>query len=583
MSDRKFTVTTPYTFAQLCSNLNKFRIPPYQRSYAWKQKQINELWESIVSSENNYFIGNLVFLEATSDNEDRFEVIDGQQRLFTICLLLASIKNEYMAIDARDTVEEEWKRKRIDDIDDEMLLHKEGKFPFKESLRLLPGKENLMEVYKGIIENNQEVLSKISSGHDNNQLLFIRNFKALKNLVKEYSREGKKLDRLDRLLDKICSLLFIVIVCSSDNDAFEIFEGLNSTGIDLTVSDLIKNAVIQAAKTSSSRISAEAKWNEIEALFESTSIPMFSRFLRHQWISEEGYITGNSLFRAIKEKKLKNKEGHEIVAYVDEMLEDVKAYVGFRDARQESFLLNNISLTSLEIIKNFRLLDIEQIYEVILAYYNKKINTKSYTDRYFNRDLSNLWIFAFRAKILSINPSVYEREFAAHCVLVKEFKGGQYENMSKEFNRTLQNLVKDDDNFIERFPHELSYLSDNTLVKYILSKLMTSFDKEIRFSRPTIEHILPQEPVKWKLTKKDIEDFVERIGNLTLLHENDNSRAGNETVEYKYKNVYSKSKFKFNQNLKGWVEKFKKDCKSAIEERGLSLGMEVNKIWRIKE
>jgi uncharacterized protein with ParB-like and HNH nuclease domain len=582
MSDRKFTITTPYTFAELCNNLHKFRIPPYQRSYSWKQKQINELWESMITSENNYFIGNLVFLEATSDSEDRFEIIDGQQRLFTISLLLASIRNEYMGISVKTTTEEDWKRKRINDIDDKMLLYNEDKFPFKESLRLLPGKENLMQVYQVIIENNQEALAKINSEHDDNKLLFIRNFKVLKNLVTEYISEGKKLERLDQLLEKISNLLFIVIVCSSDNDAFEIFEGLNSTGIDLTVSDLIKNAVIQAAKTSTSRISAEAKWNEIESLFESTSIPMFSRFLRHQWISEEGYVTGNKLFKVIKEKKLKNKEGHEIVAYVDELLKDVKTYVGFRDVRQESYLLNNISLSSLEIIRNFRLLDIEQIYEVILAYYKKKINTKEYTDRIFNRDLSNLWIFAFRAKILSINPSDYERKFAEHCVTVREFKGEEYEDMSKEFNKILRDLVKDDDNFIEKFPTELEYTSESALIKFILSKLMTFYDKEIKFSKPTIEHILPQDPTKWKLTKEEVKDYVEHIGNLTLLHDNDNSKAGNETMKYKYENVYSKSAFKFNQNLKEWVDKFQEDYKSAIEERGLSLAKEINKLWEIK-
>lgn len=582
MAERRFTATTPYTFDQLCTNLGKFMIPPFQRAYTWKPKQINELWESLTTSEAGYFIGNLVFLEATQGSEERFQIIDGQQRLFTVSLLLTALRDEYFTVLPKTTTDEDWKCKRISDIDDKMLYFKENKFPFKESLRLLPGKENLLAIYKSIIFHEEEDLLRNSNEHDDNKTQFVRNFKIIKNLVRMYVDTGKKLEKLDELLEKISNLLFIVIVCSSDNDAYEIFEGLNSTGIDLSVSDLVKNAVIQAAKTSASRQSCELKWTEIESLFEATSMPMFSRFLRHQWISEEGYITGNKLFRAIKEKKLKGREGYEIVEYVEDLLQSAKAYIGFRDAIYESFLLTKISVSGLESIKNFRYLDTDQVYEVILAYYKKKLTSSAYENKYFIKDLNNLWAFAFRAKIMSLNPSEYEKIFADHCITIRNYKGQDFKNMSNDFNQELTELVKNDDVFIERFAHELKYTSDVELIGYILSVIMSKYDRDIKISKPTIEHILPKDPTKWNLSKEEIVDYVDDIGNLTLLHETDNSAAGNETIKNKYAKVYINSKFLFNKDLKDWIEKFEKDYKLAIQNRGRSLGEIANDIWTIR-
>jgi len=71
-----------------------------------------------------------------------------------------------------------------------------------------------------------------------------------------------------------------------------------------------------------------------------------------------------------------------------------------------------------------------------------------------------------------------------------------------------------------------------------LEEIMRSEDPEIAINKPSIEHILPLEPNKWGLKRKDIQEFVNSIGNLTILTENDNTKLGNETLEYKIEKVY---------------------------------------------
>lgn len=97
----KFTDTHPYTYSSFCSTYKTFLIPHFQRAFKWKNKQINDLWESMITNEKEYFIGNIVCLAASQESDNRVVIIDGQQRLFTISLMLSVIKDESVAIKAR--------------------------------------------------------------------------------------------------------------------------------------------------------------------------------------------------------------------------------------------------------------------------------------------------------------------------------------------------------------------------------------------------------------------------------------------------------------------------------------------------
>jgi len=581
----KFSDTLPQTFSQFCENYKKFLIPPFQRAYAWSNKQINDLWEGIISNDNEYFIGNLVCLEASEDTEGRLQIIDGQQRLFTITLFLLAVKNEYGAIKFKGKAEKE-RIEKSKKVIHRFLFFEQFTHPFKEELRFLPGKSNLKEIYGELLVGGIDVDSEDDlKDLDDNQIKYVKNYKTIRKLVQHYIKENN-FEKLDDLLEKITALLFIVIICKSDNDAYNIFEGLNATGIGLSVADLVKNAVLHAVKGIPAKGAVEDNWEQIESIFEATKVSNFPKYLRHQWISREGYVNNSKLFGAIKSSKLHKKNNEEIIVYTKELLEDAKAYSGFLYKQMENNLFSSKKVDDEVVrqIEKFRYLDIEQVYEVILAYYNKLIHTKAYTNKQFCKDLRNLWIFAFRARVISVNPSEYEKKFAEHCQTIKEFSKKEMDRMSVTFYADLKKLVDKDSVFIENFASDIKYKygAGNRLIRYLLETIMRQDNPSIKISEPTIEHIIPLEPEKWGLSKKDVNDFVNDVGNLTLLHDTDNGTLQNEIIDVKIKKVYSKSPFEMNRKLCGLQKDFEQNPKETVRIRGLELANLASKVFKME-
>ena len=106
----------------------------------------------------------------------------------------------------------------------------------------------------------------------------------------------------------------------------------------------------------------------------------------------------------------------------------------------------------------------------------------------------------------------------------------------------------------------------------------------IKFEDPTIEHILPQNPKKvhWELEASDVKDFVDNVGNLTILYSKDNKVLGNSPMKVKIEKVFSKSLFKMNKNLGKLQKGLEDNPEKTIEERGYELAKKANKIWALK-
>jgi len=582
---RKILRTQDVKFTELCLPDSKFLIPFFQRAFEWKNKQIGELWDSIISSEPEYFIGVMVLLDKSKQADDRYIIVDGQQRLITISLFLSAIKNEFNTVKVSDSMQKKGREKHVKAIES-LLKYSSPSNPLEESLRLLPSRPNLQKVFSEIVEDPAPENLKLSA-YDENQKTYLRGYNFIQKLVKEYTDGPNKYNKLSELYIKVSSQLLIQIICQSDGDAYELFEGLNATGLGLTVADLVKNAVMQAAsKASKSSVETiEKKWEEIEKVFENTKIPLFPRFLRHQWISREGYITAGRLYDEIKANKLQGRSYQEISDYTEEILRDAEVYAGFRFDRYEHFLNasgEELSKHSVELIKTFRFLDIEQAYELLLAYFNKFKSDKNYSTKQLENDLDKLLTFCLRARFISINPSDYERKFADHCVTVHSYKKKHTDRMSLGFYKTLAGMVDRDDEFKENFVL-LAYKpnSDNRFIQYILETIFAHEEPTIKISKPTIEHILPRDPTGWGLKLEDVESYVNKIGNLTLLHEKDNQKLGNSPMKDKVTKVYSKSHFKMNKELGKRQKEFEQDPGKAIERRDTELAKIASRIWKL--
>ncbi|MBU0649095.1 HNH endonuclease family protein, partial [Patescibacteria group bacterium] len=226
-------------------------------------------------------------------------------------------------------------------------------------------------------------------------------------------------------------------------------------------------------------------------------------------------------------------------------------------------------LTIGKYLKAFPLLDSDQIYEVLLAYCRKFSKTEKYTKLMLGSDLRKLWNLGLMIKIISsVNPSKYEKKFADRCKNLANYNGKNFTSESNKFYADLWGLVKDKkDEFIQNFNDILVYRKDNDsnneLIRFILLTLYQRDDnKGITYEVKTVEHILSQ-------SKYEQEDFLHRIGNLTILSMEMNRAASNKDFDSKYKEYYSKDIFNQNKNLNKYP--FDTDPVLAISRRARDL------------
>ena len=577
-----FVDTKPYTYSTLCDAYKKFAMPHNQRPYAWKPSHVGELWDAIRESDQGHFIGNLVCLAPSEDTDDSLVIIDGQQRLTTISLFLIAFKiilNERQADNFSKDIDE-----ILNLIDDNLYWRNPRNH--KNVPRLKPGKENLQIIYQNLLEKNNENLYDIAGENlDGNQSRYFANLKYILAILKKEIKD-KKEQEIDVIIQKLLSVQFIAIVVKSENDIYDLFEGLNSTGLGLSVADLLKNAVLKSTSSKSIRGEIEKNWNQIEAYFENTKTALFPKFLRHYWISRNGLISTSRLFKMIKKEKIEHKRGDDVLEFTKELLKDTQIYIGLRfDDYEENLTLIKKDEKTKRIQRVFRYLNgLDQVYAVLLSFYNKKLQDEEYKLAVFREDLKRLLYFAILAKYVSVNPSDYEKIFASMCEISSSKFGNDYrEKIGSKFKK-LFTLVDNKDEFVANFSNNLEYGSDSKLAEYLLLELMRSYsheDRGITVIDPNIEHILPQSPKKWGLSRESISSFVNKIGNLTILHEDDNNTAGNETIDIKNKKVYSIAKFKFNRDLQKYSDLFKKSPEQAIKKRGDDLGEMVFKLLKV--
>ncbi len=568
----EFKSTDIHTFSELCDVKKRFEIPNFQRAYTWKNKELQDFFNSIVENEKEYFIGNIVTID-----EKPLKIVDGQQRLTTISLLLCAIRDLFKNVEAINKDDKLLVEQSAEIINSYLIYKDMQQVPAKIHKRLFLGKDTYREVFEKIVDNKIDKIDLKELG-DNEKRIF-NNYKILKKLLKDYI-ETSKISRLKNILEKTLSLQIILINCATDNDVYSIFEGFNSTGLGLSVADLVKNAVLRQSNDNKKiQNNIETTWIEIEDMFNSTRISRFPKFLRHQWISENGYVLMSNLFGDIRSKKVKKKTADQIDNYVLQLNKDAKIYMGMIYKEYEQLL--ELDNEDLDLFTKFRYLRNDQVYELLLTYYkaykSKKIKRKS-----LGKYLKKIWIFIVRSKFISINPSEYEKIFANHC---KEISGvDESQEVTKYFNifiDKLKRLVLDDQQFIENFINDVSYGTENSLIIEAFTEIMKKENIESQIRNRGIEHILPQEPRKWGLTKTDVREYVHNIGNLTLLCEKHNVDVSNDTIENKTK-CYSKSNFLINQEIASkWKDKFKKDWKSAIDERGREVAKKISEIWKL--
>ena len=539
-----------------------FSIPVYQRDYNWQEKQCQRLFKDILQTGKNekvssYFLGSIVYIHdgIYGVGEKEFHVIDGQQRMTTLTLLFLAIyfklKGTILAKDA-------------DKIYNQYVVN-----PYSEKeikLKLLPPEENLY------------ILNKISHNKFN-ELEAFQDRNMLKNyLFFEKELENLSFDDMKHLSNGIEKLIYIDIALEKGkDDPQKIFESLNSTGLDLSQGDLIRNYILMDLERGEQNRIYKEIWIPIEnncKVSDGSEITSYvSDFIRdYLTLKTEKISSKPKVFETFKAYYEKEN---------DEKLEDMKKY-----SEAYSYIIK----PSLEKDR-----DIQRELDYLKSLDKTVINTfligilKDYKDNILEKDeLVNMFIllqsYLWRRYITEKPTNALNKIFQGMYGKISR-SGNYYENL-------VDVLMAEDfptDEELESALKLKNVYKDKEKLNYVFKKLENYNHNELidfENEKITIEHIFPQKPNKaWKENYSDNEleqmiSFKDTISNLTLTGSNSNlsNKAFHEKRDDEV-HGYRNSKLYMNKYL-GRLEEWNL---LSMEARFESLYDDIIKIWKRPE
>lgn len=499
-------------------SLGYFKIPRFQRPYSWGKEEIKTFWIDVVKENyDQYFIGSMVVYHT---RKPYFGVVDGQQRLTTITLLLAAIRNAFISlneINLAKGVQNYIERANIDN-ENEFTLNSETSYPYlHDYIQSFNGSEIMHKV--GIEEQKLEYAFEYLTSSLNEELPHLKGAQStlFSNPIEE------SLQRLKEIRDKILSLKLVFIQLDNEDDAYLIFETLNARGQDLTTSDLIKNLLLKVKKSNSSTLDAgKVIWNKMVKGFDDSDIQDgMDSFLYHYWLSSHKNTTDKRLFSEIKIYV-------KTIEHADSLLSDLQ--------KNSVYYLSMLSPSSLywkkeeeciqKSLEALLLFNVKQqssmVLSLIRAYKTKKITIKM-----LKKVLEKIegFHYIFNAITQQRSSGSIASHYSKYAIELTNAKThNEIQSILNKLINGLENRVSSFNEFKTSF-ESILYTSRKTrnkkLIKYSLAKILgtTSNGLSIDYNSMTLEHILPEEELKMNYE----DEYIGSIGNLILVDKKTNN------------------------------------------------------------
>lgn len=512
---------------------NRLAVPIYQRSYAWEESHVRDLLQdighAIKTGQKEYFVGSVV---TTHADGDRLQVVDGQQRLATITIFLAAIRNYF---------EHEEDANRAADIERDYLFS-----------RILRTQETIPHLQLNEVDNEyflQNILTKPSS--TGNQVKENKESHGRIKIAQEISNEivtsitsksSKPFDRIADWVEYIRDHVKIISVkVPTESDAFTIFETLNDRGLPLTISDLLKNSLFGLSED---RIDeTQQRWVAMSSIIESAgSEELVVDYVRHLWSSRRGATRERDLYDEIK-KSINIKQN--AIDFSIELEDNAPFYAALLNPSHDYW--TKIGTTSRQHIATINLLGMVQIRPLLLSV----LSEFSVPEARKSLKLFVSWGVRF---LISggLGGGTLEKHYAQRAVEIHDKK---IKN-TKTLMLAMSKVVPTDTQFSTAA--ETMSVSKSNLARYYLRVLEnTQCNKSEHELIPNpnqdevnLEHILPQKPSNaWlKFDADQAKTFYRRLGNLAIMATKPNVAAGNDAFSLK-KEFYKESDFHLTSML----------------------------------
>ena len=537
----------------------RFIIPVYQRNYDWKQENCKQLFDDLVQvireNKQSHFFGSIV---SYAHLRDEVVLIDGQQRITTVSLILIAMIN---AMKQGIMVSED--SNLVDILQDTYIIDKYRKEERK--VRLKPFRDDCNAFDRLIFNNEEDYVADSKVTH--NYHYFYDRITNLKELT---------MDELYRAIDSL-EIIDIVLEPEHGDDPQLIFESLNSTGLDLTEADKIRNFILMGLQPDIQEKYYDDYWNKIENCTGSE----LDSFVRNYLTIETGVIPNiRNVYQAFKAYA----KGKDIQQLLGQMLTYATAY-----KKLTTFDLGDSEAN--EIAKRLDLLDMTVAYPFLMAFMIYASDTGIY-EKELVPVLSCIESFIFRRLMCDLPTNALNKIFATlHKFVVKNKKEADtYSDVMIYYleTRKLSSAFPKDEEFLNGFTTKNIYAMRGKNKTYLFERLENGSSKEkndivgnIAEGILTIEHIMPQTLSSWwrqELGEKYEtihEKWLHTIANLTLTGYN--STYSNKPFPEKktIENGFLQSGLRLNQ----YIAKFDQWTEKELEIRKKDLSDKALKIW----
>jgi uncharacterized protein with ParB-like and HNH nuclease domain/predicted transport protein len=536
----------------------QFIIPIYQRAYSWHQAQCDQLFKDILrinkSGEvHGHFVGSIVYFQEsihTVSDVPRLLIIDGQQRLTTITLMVAALA-EFVGshqglLDTNATKLRNY-----------YLFNAEEESDLRFKLLLTRrDKQTLIDLLTGV-----------ATSEGSSQRL-VENYKFFKSKITT--------ENVAAVYNGLMRLFVVDVALEKEKDNPQlIFESLNSTGLDLSQADLIRNYVLMGQEVGLQKELYETLWYPMEQAYGREYTKWFDWFMRDYLSVKTGSIPNIShVYEAFKQYATGDKSPEN----VSDLVADIYAYSGYYI---NMVLHKEPNVKIQKAFKRISRLKVDVSYPFVLAVYADYAAERLDVDE-FEKVLCLIENYVFRRAICGIPTNSLNKTFATlyqkvridrylESVKAAFLLLGGYKRFPLDAEFQTELMAKDVYNFRNR--------------NYLLDRLENHNHKEpATISNYTIEHILPQNPDppdEWKTMlgenwQQVQETYLHTLGNLTLTGYNselsDRPFADKKSIEGGFDDSHIRLN-KFLRQTDVWNEE-------KIKERAQQLADKATLIWQ---
>ncbi len=536
------------------------KVPKYQREFKWEEEHVRELFNdienAIADQQPEYFLGSIVISKGGSERPD---IVDGQQRLATVSILLAAVRDYY-----------------VNSGDVENAFHVENKFLLDKnpvtkdvSPRLQLGDADNEFFEKAMLARPGTPERKFKAQQKSHHRMAAAQKQGAEYVQRMVSSGNKPDEQIFSRVDYLQKSVRIIIVRVPDEvSAFVIFETLNDRGLTLATTDLIKNFIFGKSGTKIGEV--QHRWitmnSTISAAKDEEAV---MDYVRHHWSATNGLTREKELFTAIRDK---TKNANAALTYATKLASDARVYAAMLNTELDFW--NNYGGTAKQHMQAIELVGIDRMRPLVLATLSKFDIGEA------KKALQMFVAWSVRFLITSTNWGTLERQFSEKAA---QISAGVITD-AKGLHTAMKQYVPVD----EEFEVEFGTASvNNAISRYLLhvlerSKAGISQPELVANPNPdevSLEHILPKNPTAGTWADFEPETasvWARKLGNLCLLSSDENGAATNAEFPSKVK-IYTKSNLKLTAEIANYP---KWDAKS-IQDRQKNLAKMAVKTWPI--